>query len=589
MWSTLIQNVTPIRRAGAVSALAIMAASCASHAGDGRNYGETGKYQPVNTCEAAPARYENGSGIEAAREAHRRFSSDRAEQLDGNCESRVAVNKGETLSNIAEFCDVSVSSLLDRNPQIHDANRVFINEPVFIPTASANVYANDPRGRQYGNAQYLDNNLRTSALGRAGDRDYYVVKRGDTLAQIARRDNASLDDIVRFNPTLQPRHLAIGERVYLPAYSVRSTPAGDNRRRDAPYNTNAPRISISPEHGTRADDIRLVGDYFRHGEQVSMLYGDKPDSLVPIRTIQADSSGRIDERVGLPEAFDRDLAYFAVQRGSDTYMSQSYAVDGSLPPKEGTSYGDSGATDKNYNGPLPPTDSAALIAVNQNVYWGDKVTLVAHSFPPNTPVSIYVGPNRDALVKIAETRTGLNGVFQTQVEIPDTVNSDSVIFVAAVEDGARTYFSDEVRIRTDDDRGRAGGRRENDRSSSAKGDGAPYRTASFSPASPRGLDRGVDRKSGKGDIGSRLRKSVPRDDVGINSGGQSAVSGVLTNEGVTCPALRDDAGRLYTLLGDLQGFVDGDRVLVSGSSAADRRICGQSETIQVFSIAKAPW
>jgi murein DD-endopeptidase MepM/ murein hydrolase activator NlpD len=433
--------------------------------------------------------------------------------------------------------------------------------------------------------------LRTSALGRdgAGDRDYYVVKRGDTLAQIARRDNASLDDIVRFNPTLQPRNLAIGERVYLPAYSVRSTTAGDNRRRDAIYNTNAPRISISPEHGTRADNIRLVGDYFQHGEQLSVLYGDKPDSLVHIRTIQADSSGRIDERVGLPEAFDRDLAYFAIQRGSDTYMSQSYAVDGSLPPNEGTSHGDSGATDKTYYGPYPLTDSAALIAVNQDVYWGDKVTLVAHSFPPNTPVSIYVGPNRNALVKIAETRTGPNGVFQTQVEIPDTVNSDSVIFVAAVEDGARTYFSDEVRIRTDGDRSRVDGRRENDRSSSAKGDGVPYRTAAFSPASPRGLDRGVDRKSGNGNIASRLRNSVPRDDVSINSGGQSAVSGVLTNEGVACPALRDDAGRLYTLLGDLQGFVDGDRVLVSGSSAADRRICGQSETIQVFSIAKAPW
>ena len=48
-------------------------------------------------------------------------------------------------------------------------------------------------------------------------------------------------------------------------------------------------------------------------------------------------------------------------------------------------------------------------------------------------------------------------------------------------------------------------------------------------------------------------------------------------------------GRHVALLGDLQGFDEGDRVLVSGSAAADRRICGQSETIQVFSIAKAPW
>jgi LysM repeat protein len=589
MWSKIIQNVTPIRRAGAVSVLAIMAASCASQAGQGRNFGESSDYRPVNTYDAAPARYENGTGIEAARDAHRRFSSYRAEQLDGDCESRVTVNRGETLSNIAEFCDVSVSSLLDRNPQIHDANRVFTNEQIFIPIASANVYAGDTRGRQSGNVRYQDINLQTRALGRDGDRDYYVVRRGDTLAEIAGRHNATLNDVMRFNPTLQPRNLAIGERVYLPAYSVRSTTADDNRRRDAAYNTSAPRISISPEHGTRAGDIRLVGDYFQQGEQLSVLYGDRPDSLVHIRTIQADSSGRIDERVGLPAAFDRDLAYFAIQRGSDTYMSQSYTVDGSFPPNTGNSHGDSGVvTDTNYNGPYPLTDTAALIAVNQDVYWGDKVTLVAHSFPPNTPVSIYVGPNRNALIKIAETRTGPNGVFQTQVEIPDTVNSDAVIFVAAVEDGSRTYFSDEVRIRTDDNRGRVDRRREIDSSSSSAIDaGVPYRTAAPTPASPRALDRGADRKSGN--VASRLRNSVLRDDVSINSGGQSAVSGVLTNEGVACPALRDDAGRLYTLLGDLQGFVDGDRVLVSGSSAVDRRICGQSETIQVFSIAKAPW
>ena len=32
------------------------------------------------------------------------------------------------------------------------------------------------------------------------------------------------------------------------------------------------------------------------------------------------------------------------------------------------------------------------------------------------------------------------------------------------------------------------------------------------------------------------------------------IEGVLTNEGVECPALRADDGKLYTLMGDLRGF-----------------------------------
>lgn len=65
-----------------------------------------------------------------------------------------------------------------------------------------------------------------------------------------------------------------------------------------------------------------------------------------------------------------------------------------------------------------------------------------------------------------------------------------------------------------------------------------------------------------------------------------AVTGTLTNEGVACPALRGDDGRLYTLTGNLGGFRRGDRVEVRGVRA-QASICQQGTTIEVRRIRSA--
>lgn len=65
------------------------------------------------------------------------------------------------------------------------------------------------------------------------------------------------------------------------------------------------------------------------------------------------------------------------------------------------------------------------------------------------------------------------------------------------------------------------------------------------------------------------------------------VTGVLTDEGAECPALRGDDGQLYTLTPrDLQGFQVGDRVTVKGK-VAERSFCNQGTTIEVRSISAA--
>jgi hypothetical protein len=66
--------------------------------------------------------------------------------------------------------------------------------------------------------------------------------------------------------------------------------------------------------------------------------------------------------------------------------------------------------------------------------------------------------------------------------------------------------------------------------------------------------------------------------------GTFTITGTLTREGVECPAMRGDNGRLYTLTGDTGRFQPGTHVRVTGT-VAQISYCQQGTTIQVRAIA----
>lgn len=65
------------------------------------------------------------------------------------------------------------------------------------------------------------------------------------------------------------------------------------------------------------------------------------------------------------------------------------------------------------------------------------------------------------------------------------------------------------------------------------------------------------------------------------------IEGVLTDEGVTCPALRGDDGELYTLAGDIGELQPGQRVRVTGE-VAEMSMCMQGTTIALGDISALP-
>ena len=67
---------------------------------------------------------------------------------------------------------------------------------------------------------------------------------------------------------------------------------------------------------------------------------------------------------------------------------------------------------------------------------------------------------------------------------------------------------------------------------------------------------------------------------------EQSIEGVLTTEGVECPALRSKDGRLYTLMGDLHGFKPHDHVCVV-PSYVEMTYCMQGTTAHVDWIGAA--
>ncbi|MCQ8185672.1 LysM peptidoglycan-binding domain-containing protein [Parvularcula maris] len=157
-------------------------------------------------------------GFAAAREAHRLYDEITAEGMDGGCEPVVSVSYGDTLSDVAEYCDTPVAALLAANPSIRSPHHLRAGQRVAIPRVRGNVYEG----------------MRSAALpirrapvipaAYTGDTMRYVVRYGDTISEIAARYGTSTGAILALNPLIDPYALQPGDKLLLPAGATVLTP-----------------------------------------------------------------------------------------------------------------------------------------------------------------------------------------------------------------------------------------------------------------------------------------------------------------------------------------------------------------------------
>ncbi len=148
---------------------------------------------------------------------------------------------------------------------------------------------------------------------------------------------------------------------------------------------------------------------------------------------------------------------------------------------------------------------------------GSRVILTVSGLPGKVPVTIGVGPPRSRYEVIGKTTTSERGGFETDVGVPDWAEAaDRLVFTVESEDGRIRLVSEHFTV------------------------------VAVAGASP---DETI------------------------------VVTGTLSNEGASCPALRGDDGALYTLADpEAGGFVPGDRVHVEGK-VAEVSTCMQGVTI----------
>ena len=100
------------------------------------------------------------------------------------------VVSGDTMFEIAQRNGISLESLLRANPQITDPNRIFPGQEICIPVAPR---PNCPNGM------------------------LYSVQSGDTLFEIARRNNITLASLIAANPQIaDPNQIVPGQEICIP-------------------------------------------------------------------------------------------------------------------------------------------------------------------------------------------------------------------------------------------------------------------------------------------------------------------------------------------------------------------------------------
>ena len=378
-----------IRNIVGVSALALLAAGCAANASGNNFKDKSGNFYTDNDFRGGFPNYGNNTasrtlGIDDARRAHRLYADAQAEEFDGYCEQVVTIERGETLSDIAEYCDVSVADLIEANTQIRNVHNIEIGQQVRIPDNTGSVYEGQIFSRATYRADDEDDFVNVNYVPRAGNQPFYVVRPGDTLSEISAETNVTYRTLASLNPGLRPRQLEVGQRIYLPA-SVGQT------RRPVYYDEDPgvrPVVSISPARGPKNGKIQILAEGFERGTEVNVFIGRGQDDLTRLKIVETDGDGRINETVYLPDHYAHNEAVVALKPANyDGYVTSELYVVESVSQRNASTHSDTRAVHTVEDGQTLAwiasryeVPMSALVDANPNIRWsalsgGERIIL----------------------------------------------------------------------------------------------------------------------------------------------------------------------------------------------------------------------
>ncbi len=127
---------------------------------------------------------------------------------------RYVVQKGETVSHIAQRFKVKVSEIRELNPEIPNLDRIREGQTLLLP-AYVDLKAPPPPHPQPKKKPALES--KPVATPPLSGGETYVVKAGDTPETIARKFGVKVADLMTLNKITDPKRLRIGQKLAIPA------------------------------------------------------------------------------------------------------------------------------------------------------------------------------------------------------------------------------------------------------------------------------------------------------------------------------------------------------------------------------------
>jgi LysM repeat protein len=300
---------------------------------------------------------------------------------------------------------------------------------------------------------------RAAAQGPCGET--YVVQPGDTLGSIAAFCETTVDALRAANPGItDPTRLFVGQRLNIPSPEE---PAAQ------------PLVSIFPDCGSPATEVRVVGSSFPSNAIIELEIGEQFAPAVDfdqVERLRANANGRFETVETIPRTArpNENWIIVAIARTGGPRLevaSNPFFVTSEAPRGATTTYiVQPGDTLRSIASRLDTTISAlieanpeitdpSLIYVGQRLIVpspaegdptvaisptcgpaGSEVEVVVSDFPPNARVTISAGIFRGEQEVVARDITDGQGQLETEVTIPETArrNEPWVVIVETVDE-----------------------------------------------------------------------------------------------------------------------------------------------------------
>lgn len=234
--------------------------------------------------------------------------------------STYVVRRGETLSEIAKRHNVSLKELMDAN-KLRSARLVHVGKRLIIPGGQQGVVTVEA----------------ASTTSESGER-MYRVKQGDTLFEIARRENVSYKDLQKFNNLTNTSRIKVGDVLRLSPGSGGSAPAQTGEISEdvdlakvVPAAQSA--VPAAPEPQKKTHVVKR-GEY---PSRIAAQYGVKLEDLLKWNKLSSRSTIRVGQKLTIYASDSGEAPVETVQMAALVEpASSANVVEAYLAPKEET-------------------------------------------------------------------------------------------------------------------------------------------------------------------------------------------------------------------------------------------------------------